>query len=53
MKILKKFCFIVFFLFVGINSTARISMNFTTNKDDIDIFIDKLKETINFLKINS
>ena len=38
---------------LGINSTARISMNFTTNKDDIDIFIDKLKETINFLKINS
>ena len=38
---------------LGVNSTARISMNFTTNKADIDIFIDKLKETINFLKINS
>ena len=36
-----------------INSTARISMNFTTTKYDIDIFIDKLKETIKFLKINS
>ena len=38
---------------LGGNSTARISMNFTTNTDDIDIFIEKLKETINFLKINS
>ena len=38
---------------IGMNSTARISMNFTTSKDDIDIFIEKLKETINFLKVNS
>ena len=38
---------------IGINSTARVSMNFTTNKDDINIFIDNLKETINFLKLNS
>ena len=38
---------------IGINSTARISMNFTTNKDDIDIFLEKLKETISFLKQNS
>jgi len=28
-------------------------MNFTTNKEEIDIFIEKLKDTINFLKINS
>ena len=39
--------------YIGIKSTARISMNFTTNKDEIDIFFEKLKETINFLKINS
>ena len=38
---------------IGINSTARVSMNFTTNKDDINIFIDNLKETINFLKLNA
>ena len=38
---------------IGINSTARISMNFTTNNEDIDICIEKLKETISFLKINS
>ena len=38
---------------IGINSTARVSMNFTTNKDDIDIFIEKLKETISFVKLNS
>lgn len=38
---------------LGINSTARISMNFTTNEEEIDIFIEKLKETISFLKINS
>ena len=38
---------------IGINSTARVSMNFTTNKDDIDIFVEKLKETMSFLKINS
>ena len=38
---------------IGINSTARISMNFTTNKNDIDLFIEKLKETIIFLKLNS
>jgi len=28
-------------------------MNFTTNKEEIDMFIKKLKDTINFLKINS
>jgi len=38
---------------LGINSTARVSMNFTTTKDDINNFIDKLKETISFLKLNS
>ena len=38
---------------IGIKSTARISMNFTTNTEEIDIFIEKLKETINFLKVNS
>jgi len=38
---------------IGINSTARVSMNFTTNKNDIDIFIEKLKETISFLKLHS
>ncbi len=36
-----------------INSTARISMNFTTNQEEIDSFIENLKETISFLKINS
>jgi len=36
-----------------INSTARVSMNFTTTKQDIDIFIEKLEETISFLRINS
>ena len=38
---------------LNINSTARVSMNFTTTKQDIDIFIEKLEETISFLKINS
>ncbi len=38
---------------IGINSTARVSMNFTTNKEEINIFIEKLKETISFLMINS
>jgi len=28
-------------------------MNFTTNKEEIDIFLEKLKESIDFLKINS
>jgi len=28
-------------------------MKFTTNKEEIDIFIEKLKDTIDFLKINS
>jgi cysteine desulfurase/selenocysteine lyase len=28
-------------------------MNFTTNKEEIDMFIEKLKDTIDFLKINS
>ena len=39
--------------YLNINSTARVSMNFTTTKYEIDNFIEKLKETINFLKINS
>ncbi len=38
---------------IGINATARVSMNFTTNQDEINIFIENLKETISFLKINS
>jgi len=38
---------------IGIKSTARISMNFTTKKEEIDLFIEKLKETIIFLKTNS
>ena len=38
---------------LNINATARVSMNFTTTKNDIDIFIEKLIETISFLKINS
>ena len=37
--------------YLNVISTARVSMNFTTTKDDIDIFISKLKETIKFLKI--
>ena len=39
--------------YLNINSTARVSMNFTTSKDDINIFIEKLEETISFLRINS
>ena len=39
--------------YIGINSTARVSMNFTTSKEEINIFIENLKETINFLIINS
>jgi len=39
--------------YLGIKSTARVSMNFTTTKEDIDTFVFKLKETINFLRINS
>jgi len=39
--------------YLNIKSTARVSMNFTTTKNDIDIFIEKLKETIIFLEINS
>ena len=39
--------------YLNINSTARVSMNFTTTTNDINIFIEKLKETINFLRINS
>ncbi len=38
---------------IGINSTARVSMNFTTNKEEINIFIENLKETISFLMMNS
>ncbi len=38
---------------IGINSTARVSMNFTTNQEEINTFIENLKETINFLKMNS
>ena len=39
--------------YLNVISTARVSMNFTTTKDDIDIFIAKLKETIKFLRIYS
>ena len=39
--------------YLGIKSTARVSMNFTTTKEDINIFIEKLLETINFLRLNS
>ena len=39
--------------YIGINSTARVSMNFTTNTNDIDIFIEKLIDTISFLRLNS
>ena len=39
--------------YLNVISTARVSMNFTTTQDDIDIFIAKLKETIKFLKIYS
>jgi len=28
-------------------------MNFTTNKEEIDMFIEKLRDTIDFLEINS
>ena len=38
---------------IGINSTARVSMNFTTKQEEINTFIDNLKETISFLNINS
>ena len=38
---------------IGVNSTARVSMNFTTTKRDVDIFIEKLNETIVFLRENS
>ena len=33
---------------IGINSTARVSMNFTTSQEEINIFIEKLKETVVF-----
>ena len=39
--------------YLGLKSTARVSMNFTTTKEEIDTFILKLRETINFLKIYS
>ena len=39
--------------YLNINSTARVSTNFTTTKNDINIFIEKLEETIKFLRINS
>ena len=38
---------------LGISSTARVSMNFTTNQEEINTFIENLKETIHFLNINS
>ena len=38
---------------IGINATARVSMNFTTSQEEINIFIEKLKETISFLIKNS
>lgn len=34
---------------LGIKSTARVSMNFTTTEEEIKIFIKALKETIHFL----
>ena len=39
--------------YLGIKSTARISMNFTTTTQEIDNFIEKLEETIDFLRFNS
>ncbi len=36
--------------YLGIKSTARISMNFTTTQEEIDTFIKETKETILFLK---
>ena len=39
--------------YLNVISTARVSMNFTTTQDDIDIFIAKLKETIKFLRTYS
>ena len=39
--------------YLGIKSTARISMNFTTTIQEIDNFIEKLEETIDFLRSNS
>ena len=39
--------------YLNVISTARVSMNFTTTRDDIDIFIAKLKETIKFLRTYS
>ena len=38
---------------IGVNATARVSMNFTTTLEDINTFIEKLRETISFLKLNS
>ena len=38
---------------IGINSTARVSMNFTTTQEEINTFIENLKETISFLIMNS
>jgi len=38
---------------IGVNATARVSMNFTTTFGDINTFIEKLRETISFLKLNS
>ena len=39
--------------YLGLKSTARVSMNFTTSTNDIDSFIERLDDTIDFLKFNS
>ena len=36
--------------YLGIKATARVSMNFTTTQEEINTFIEELKETIHFLK---
>ena len=39
--------------YLGINSSARASLSFTTTKEEIDIFTKELISNINFLKNNS
>ena len=39
--------------YFGLNSTARVSLSFTTKKEEIDIFIDELVSNICFLQDNS
>ena len=36
--------------YLGIKSTARASLSFTTTQDEIDIFIDELISSVSFLK---